>query len=158
MEFSKPDAFAKQIAIYFKDGQNQKAYDLAKEFAMKYPGELLPRVLVAEAAFRMGRFAEAKIEGYKALRYATSESDLVFCTLVYSSACFQLKDYIEGYDTLKRSSKGKFIEGIEEALLIFSIAMDDEQKALRHMKNLIVLNREKALEFMKMYASHLPQK
>src|SRR4030095_8494017 len=146
MEFSKPESFAKQISIYLKSQQNDKAYGLAHDFVHKFPQELIPHVLLAESSFRLGRHEEAKFEAKKGLRLAATDSDIVFCTMVFSSACFQLKDYIEGYETLKKVTKGKFIQEVEEALLIFSLAMMDEQKALQHMKNLIVLNREKAMD------------
>jgi hypothetical protein len=154
MEFSKPDAFAKQIAFYLKERMNDKAYDLSKDYVKAFPG-LLPHILLAESAFRLDRFAEAKIEARKALRFATSDDDIVFCTMVFSSACFQLKDYIEGYNLLKSSTKGKFVPAVEEALLIFSLAMNDEQKAVKHMKNLLVINRARAIDFMNAYIKNL---
>ncbi|MCI0503633.1 hypothetical protein L0Y65_02870 [Candidatus Micrarchaeota archaeon] len=155
VEFSKPEAYLKQIAVYLKEGMDQQAYSLSGDFVKKFPSELLSHVLIAESAFRIGRYQESKVQAQKAIRLAQSESDIRFCALVFSTACFQLKDYIEGYNTLKSAMKGKFLPEVEEALLILSLAMADEQKALHHMKNLMVLNRARALDFMKIYADGL---
>jgi tetratricopeptide (TPR) repeat protein len=155
VEFSKPEAYLRQIAVYLKGQMNQQAYNLSQDFVKNFPGELLSHVLLAETAFRLGKFQESKVEAQKALKLAQSESDIRFCALVFSTACFQLKDYIEGYNTLKLAMKGRFLPEVEEALLILSLAMADEQKAMHHMKNLMVLNRERAMEFMKAYAANL---
>lgn len=155
VEFSKPEAYLRQIAVYLKEQMNTQAYNLSQDFVKKFPGELLSHVLLAETAFRLGRYQEAKVEAQKALKLSQSESDIRFCALVFSTACFQLKDYIEGYNTLKSAMKGRFLPEVEEALLILALAMSDEQKAVHHMKNLMVLNRERAMDFMKVYATNL---
>lgn len=155
VEFSKPEAYLKQIAVYLKEQMNEQAYALSQDFVKKFPSELLSHVLLAETAFRLGRFQQSKVEAQKGMRLAQSENDIRFCATVFSTACFQLKDYIEGYNTLKSSMKGKFLPEVEESLLILALAMADEQKALHHMKNLMVLNRQKAMEFMKDYAKNL---
>jgi tetratricopeptide (TPR) repeat protein len=155
VEFSKPESYLKQISVYLKEQMNQQAYNLSQDFVKKFPAELLSHVLMAESAFRVGRYQESKVQAQKAIKLAQSESDIRFCALVFSTACFQLKDYIEGYETLKKAMKGKFLPEVEESLLILSLAMADEQKALHHMKNLMVLNRQKALDFMKIYAKNM---
>ncbi len=155
MEFSKPEAYMRQISIYLKEQMDQQAYDLSKEFVKKFPGELLPHILLAESAFRLKRFDECKVEARKALKYAKTENDIRFCTMIFSTACFQRKDYIEGYETLKAACTGKFIPEVEEILLVFSIAMADEAKAIRHMQNLMVLNRSRAMQLMKDYDRQL---
>ncbi|MFH0884794.1 MAG: hypothetical protein V1861_03720 [Candidatus Micrarchaeota archaeon] len=155
VEFSKPDAYLKQIAVYLKEQMNKQAYSLCQDFVKKFPRELLSHILLAESAFRMGRYQESKVESKRALKLSQSESDIRFCSLVFSTACFQLKDYIEGYNTLKNAMKGKFLPEAEESLLVLALAMADEQKALHHMKNLMVLNRERAMEFMKIYAKNM---
>ncbi|MEW6721675.1 MAG: hypothetical protein AB1324_00270 [Candidatus Micrarchaeota archaeon] len=156
MEFTKPVSFAKQIAIYLRSRMDEKAYQASKDFVKQFPGELMAHVLLAESAFRLGRFSEAKVEGRKALRYATSENDMVFCAMVFSSACFHLKDYIEGYRLLKEISSKKSIVEVEEALFVFSLAMKDEEKAIGHMKNLLQMNHARALELMRVYLHSLP--
>jgi hypothetical protein len=155
MEFSKPASYLKQVAVYLKERMNDKAYALCKDFVKFYPCELLAHLLLAEVSFRVGRFQECKVESQKALKLATSENDVRFCALVFSTACFKLKDYIEGYDTLKKAMNGKFLPEVEESLLVLSIAMNDEGKAMHHMKNLMVLNRAKAVDFMHLYAENL---
>ena len=155
MEFSKPEAYLKQIAVYLKERMNEKAYTLCKDFAKAFPGELLAHILLAETAFRMERFQECKVESQKALKLAESENDVRFAALVFSTACFKLKDYIEGYETLKKAMRGKYLPEVEESLLILSLAMDDEAKAMQHMKNLMVLNRSRAVDFMKIYTENL---
>jgi tetratricopeptide (TPR) repeat protein len=155
VEFSKPESYLKQISVYLKEQMNEQAYNLCQDFVKRFPRELLAHVLLAETAFRVGRYQESKVEAHKALKFAQSESDIRFCALVFSTACFQLKDYIEGYETLKQAMKGKFLPEVEESLLILSLAMADEQKALHHMKNLMVLNRQRAMDFMKIYAKNM---
>lgn len=155
MGFTKPESFARQISVYLKERRDDRAYATSRDFVKAFPGELMPHVLLAESCFRMGRFPEAKIEGKKALALASSDSDIVFCSMVFSSACFQMKDYLEGYETLKRTLNGRFIPEVEEALLLFSFAMKDEPKAVVHMKNLIVLNRGRAIQVMDAYADGL---
>jgi tetratricopeptide (TPR) repeat protein len=156
MEITKKEAFAKLIANHMKNHEDKKAYDLSISFVKKFPGELLSHILLAESAFRLRRFAEAKVEGRKALRYAQSENDLVFCAMIFSSACFHLKDYLEAYDLLKEISNRKQLANVEEALVVFSIAMKNEQDAIEHLRNLISLNRERALSLMKTYIHSLP--
>jgi hypothetical protein len=151
MEFTRPEAYARQIALYLRERLDQNAYELSKDFVRAFPGELLAHVLLAESAFRLGRYPEAKVEARKAMAFASTETDLVFCATVFSSACFHLKDYIEGYNTLKEASAGRFILHIEEALFVLSLAMHDEDKAIRHMRNLTVLNRSRAADMMKTY-------
>lgn len=156
MEFSRPESYTKQISEYLKAQMNDNAYRLSADFVKRYPGELMPHMLLAESAFRLSRYDQSKVEARKGLKLSQSEADIRFCAMVFSTACFQLKDYIEGYETLKKAAQGKFIQEVEEMLLILSWAMADEQKALRHMKNLMTLNRERALEFIKVYAESLP--
>ncbi|HSB46731.1 MAG TPA: hypothetical protein VLD37_01870 [Candidatus Bilamarchaeum sp.] len=156
MEITKKEAFAKLISMDLKNHEDQKAYDLAVDFVKKFPGELLSHLLLAESAFRLRRFAEAKVESRKALRYACSDSDTVFCTMVFSSACFHLKDYIEAHELLKQISLREKIAEVEEALVVFSIAMRDEQGALDHFNSLIQVNRDAALELMRTYIQNLP--
>ncbi|MEW6036406.1 MAG: hypothetical protein AB1529_07375 [Candidatus Micrarchaeota archaeon] len=155
VEFSRPEAYSKQVSIYLKESMDEKALELCKDFVKMFPGELMAHLLMAESWFRLNRFFECKVEAGKALRLAQSEDDIRFCTMIYSTACFQLKDYIEGYNVLKGAMKGKFIAEVEEALLVFSLAMADEQKAMHHMKNLMVLNRDRAINFVGSYAERL---
>ena len=119
-------------------------------------GELLAHVLLAESAFRMGRFTEAKIEARKAMRYASSDSDMVFSALVFASACFHLNDFLEGYQMLSDISSRKQIAQVEEALVVFSLAMKSEIEAVGHLRNLMSLNRERAVELMRTYIHSLP--
>ena len=157
MELTRPEAYAKIIAIYLKNYENEKAYELSKEFVMKFPGELLSHILLSESAFRLGRFTEAKIEGRKALRYASSDSDMVFSSLIFASACFQLHDYLEGYQVLKDVSGRGQIAQVEEALVVFSMAMKSELEAVGHLRNLMGLNRERAVAIMRTYIHSLPE-
>ena len=155
MEFSKAEGYLLQISIYLREQMDRNAYELSKDFVKKYPGELLPHVLLAESAFRLQKYDECKVEARKALKFAQTEQDLRFCTMIFSTACFQLKDYIEGYDTLRTATAGKFIPEVEEILLVFAMAMADEKIALHHMKNLMVLNRSRAMELMKQYDAQM---
>ncbi len=156
MEFTKKESYAKMIAIYMKERMDKQAYDLSKEFISKFPGELIAHLLMAETAYRLERYSEAKVEGRKALRYATSETDMIFCTMVFASACFHLKDYIEAYTLLKEISSKKTILEVEEALFVFSLAMRNESQAIDHMRNLLEINRDHALELMRVYLQNLP--
>lgn len=156
MEITKKEAFAKIISNHMRNREDRKAYDLSGDFIRKFPGELLSHLLRAESAFRLQRFPEAKIEGRKALRYAQSESDMVFCAMVFSSACFHLKDYIEGYELLKGISSRRKLADVEEALVVFSIAMKNEEDAIDHLRRLIQINRERALVLMRTYIHSLP--
>ncbi len=156
MEFTKKESYAKMISIYMKERMDRQAYDLSREFVAKFPGELIPHLLMAETAYRLERYSEAKVEGRKALKYATSETDMIFCTMVFASACFHLKDYIEAYTLLKEVSAKKTILEVEEALFVFSLAMRNESQAIDHMKNLLELNRDHALELMRVYLQNLP--
>lgn len=156
MELTHKEAYAKIIAIHLKNYEDQKAYDLSREFVLRFPGELLSHVLLAESAFRIGRYTEAKIEARKAMRYASSESDFAFSALVFASACFHLNDYLEGYALLSEIAMKKQIAQVEEALLVFSLAMKSEAEAMSHLRNLMMLNRERALGIMRTYIQSLP--
>ncbi len=156
MEFTKKESYAKMIAIYLKERMDRQGYELSQEFVQKFPGEMMSHLLLAESAFRLERYSEAKVEGRKALRYATSESDTIFCTMIFASACFHLKDYIEAHRLLQEISTKKTILEVEEALFVFSVAMRDEQQAIGHMRNLLELNRDHALKLMETYLLNLP--
>jgi cytochrome c-type biogenesis protein CcmH/NrfG len=129
MELTKKEAFIKQLAVYIRDQDKEKAYDLAGQFVKKFPGEMASHFLFAKAAFDSGRFEEAKLEGRKAFNMSKDPKDLLATALLTSAAYLQLKEYQKGYDLLRDMEKKADSEGLQTALIAFSLALKDDKGA-----------------------------
>jgi hypothetical protein len=63
MEFTKKEAFLKQLKLYLDSKDMKKAYDLSKDFVKKFPNEIESNFFMARFAYEVGQYAESKTAG-----------------------------------------------------------------------------------------------
>lgn len=146
--FDKKDSFVKQIAIYMGKNESQKAFDLAKEFAGLFPKEMVAHYLLAKSALALGRLEDAAAGARKAFNLAASQDDMVACAVLAGTAYYELKEYQKGFDMLKAMEEIKHTEELERLLFIFSLALNNQKEAMKHIDYLYLLNKKTAEELM----------
>lgn len=146
MEFTHSKAFVKQITLYIKNKDNQKAHTLAKEFVEKFPDDMVSHFLLSKAAFNVGKFDAAKLEGIKAFNMSHVYEDMLACAILASTAYLETKEYAKGFRLLKEMEKEGTSEELQLALLVFSLALKNENEALVHIEKLYELNEKLATE------------
>ncbi len=146
VELSKA-GFAKQIALYIKNDDGKKAYELGSDFVKKYPQELIAQYLLATAANMTKRYEEGKLHGRKAFNLAKHEEDMLACAIQASISYLELQEYQKGFELLKEMEKKKSTAQLEEALFVFSIALKNKDEAMQHIDKLYKLNKRLAIRF-----------
>jgi tetratricopeptide (TPR) repeat protein len=148
-EFSDKPPYIKQIALYFQQGEYQKAYKLSKEFAEKHPESMPAHFLLAKAAFWINDFETAKDEAKKAFRLSEGEEALAVSGILLACSYYRLKDYEGGMKILKLlKSKTGAGENIMKLKFIFALALQDEPAAMRHLDELYDVNKKEASRIM----------
>jgi len=142
------NAYIKQNVLYLNNKDYGKAYEFSKEFVQKFPAEMIAHFLLAKAAFCLGRHEEAVLGARKAFNLAADADDMLSCAILASTAYYELKEYGKGLELLKQVEKTKTSEELEELLFIFSLAMEDEKEAMKHVQDLYKLNKKAAEEFI----------
>ncbi|MDD5340586.1 MAG: CDC27 family protein [Candidatus ainarchaeum sp.] len=142
MAIEKKDAFIKQMAIFLGNRQYEDAYGLGREFAAKFPADMVSHYLLAKAAFWTGKYEEALAEGRKAFNLA-SGPDINACAVITASAYYSLGRYPEGYELLS-SIKTKGDEDLEKLKFIFAMVMGREKEAVECLDDLFRINRKAA--------------
>ncbi len=137
--FEKKDSFVKQIALYLRQGEYRKAYDLSRALASTFPAQMIGHYLLAKSAFWSGNFEEAASEGEKAFRMA-GKGDIASCGILAASALFRLGRYREGHDLLAGIDEKGNAE-LEKLRFAFAMAMGDELEAVRFLDELYRINR-----------------
>ncbi len=145
------NAYMKQMAIFIKNKDYQRAYDFGKEFTEAFPDDMMAHFLLAKAAFSLQRYDDSKEEGRKAFNLAKSNDDMVTCAVLTSAAYFELHEYQKGLEFLKKMEKLKKTEDMEELLFVFSLALEDEKGAVKHVERLYELNQETAENLITKY-------
>jgi tetratricopeptide (TPR) repeat protein len=140
MELTKKEAFVKQLVIYMKDSEVQKAYLLAQEFVKKFPGEMVSHFLLGRAAFAVRKFEEAKLEARKAFGMSKTDEDMVASALLVSTAHLELKEYAQGYEILRRVEDKSQGSDVQTAMVVFSVALKDEKEVMNHLNKLYKVN------------------
>ena len=148
VEFTKKEAFARQLAIFIRNEDRGRAYELSREFANKFPDEMLAHFLLALAAYRLDKFDEAKAEGRKAFNLASSTDDMLVTALLASSAHYNLGEYTQGYDLLKAIEKRKSTDELQKRMFVFAMALNKSDEALQHMDQLFKLNESMAADMI----------
>ena len=148
MEFTKKASFIKQINIFIKNKDDNKAYDLARNFVEKFPDDMVSHFLLAKAAFNVKKFEEAKKEGVIAFNKAHVYDDMLAAALLTSTAYLEIKEYRKGFHMLKEMEKKGTSEELQLALLTFSLALNNENEAYDHIVKLYKLNEKKANELI----------
>ena len=146
MEFTHSKSFVKQITVYLKNGDKQKAHILAKDFAEKFPDDMISHYLLSKACFSIKDFEGAKLEGRKAFNMSGIYEDMLACALLTSTAYLETKEYAKGFRLLKEMEKKGTSEELELALVTFSLALENEAEALDHIKRLFELNEKLAMD------------
>lgn len=147
MAIEKKEAFIRQMAIFLGSRQYDSAYDFGREFADKFPSDMVSHYLLAKAAFWTGRYAEAAAEGRKAFNLARG-TDINACAAITASAYYSLGRYPEGYELLSKiRTSGD--EDLDKLKFIFAMVMGREKEAIECIDDLFRINRraaEKLLE------------
>jgi tetratricopeptide (TPR) repeat protein len=151
LEFSKKETYIKQIALYLSNASYSQAYELSKSFVAKFPDELISHFLLAKSAYWSGDYAEAKLEARKSFNIAKSPEDLLTCAVIASAAYYRLGEYSKGLEMLKAVEGMKRTAELEQLLFIFSVAVENEDEAMKHIRELQRLDKKIALEFIKKY-------
>jgi tetratricopeptide (TPR) repeat protein len=146
MEFTHSKAFVKQITLYLKNENNQKAHTLAKEFVEKFPDDMISHFLLARACFNLGKYEATRLEGTKAFNMSHVYDDMLACALLTSTAYLETKEYAKGFKLLKEMEKEGNSEELQLALLAFSLALKNEKEALVHVEKLYKLNEKLATD------------
>ena len=150
MDFGKP-GYTAQVATYLKNQEYGKAYDLGKTFVQAFPDDVVAHFLLAESAFWSGKYEEAAFEGSKAFNKSSNDEDMLACAIITSSAYYELGKYAEGYKLLKMVEPRKKSEELEKLLFIFSLEMNDDKEAMKHVDDLFKLNKKAAEELIVKY-------
>jgi tetratricopeptide (TPR) repeat protein len=145
--FEHENSFTKQILVYWKEKQFDKAHELCKEFASTFPNSLIAHYLLAKCYFRRKEFPLALTEGHKAFNLSESEEDLIGTGVFLACVYYELRRYSKGHEILDELSHFGD-ERIEKALFIFSLCMNDPTEAMMHVDALYVLNKEVANKFV----------
>lgn len=156
MELTKSSSFERQIILYLKNRDYPQAYSLSKDFISRFPEVLSAHIFLANAAFELGKYEEARDEARKAFNIATSPDDMMACALLASAAYYRLKEYAKGYEILSVMEGKKKTEDLEELLVLFSLMLDDPSAAAKHSEELFKISSQAARELLERIARGLP--
>jgi len=146
MELTKKDAFIRQLAIYLRDDDYAKTYELAKAFVKKFPEEMVAHFLLARAAFGVLKYVEAKTEARKAFNMSDRYDDMLATALLASTAHLELKEYTAGYGLLVVMEKLGDSAELQTAMVVFSLAQRNTRDLISHLDRLYKLNKKLGLE------------
>ena len=144
-------AYIKQISLYLENKDYEKAYPLALEFYEEFPDEIMCHYLLAASAFWTGHYEQAIMHGRRSFNLVKSKDDMIASALITSSAYYELERYEEGFRMLKAVEALKYSREVEKMMFIFSLAMKDKKEAMKHAKNLYVLNEKAAKALLKKF-------
>ncbi len=142
------NAYIKQMIIYFGNQDYQVAYTFGKEFAQKFPDEMVAHFFLAKAAYWTGNHQEAASEGRKAFNLSTVPEDMLATAIIAGTAYYELREYSKGLEMLNGISKNKTSEELETLLFLFNLAIKDEKAALVHVEKLYKMNKKTAEDLM----------
>jgi len=151
VEFTKKEAYALQIAAYLRGGQMEEACALAEKMVEKFPDQPLAHFMAAKSYYFAGIYDKAKMEGLRAYNISSSREDMLVGAFVAASAMFMLGEYEKGHQ-LALQFKDEKDEELKKLLVLFSIAMKNENEAARYYLELYELNRTVAERFIRQLA------
>ncbi len=147
--FESRSPYIKQISIYFKNGDYNKAYDLSKEFAEKFPNDMASHFLFAKSAFWLNNFQVAEEESTKAFNLSVGNDELAIVGILRVCAYYRLKKYQKGMQLLNLlKTKLPQREEIAKLKFIFALALHNEPAAMRHLDMLYEINENAASELI----------
>jgi tetratricopeptide (TPR) repeat protein len=148
-EFTDKPPYVKQIAIYFQQGEYQKAYELSEEFVEKHPDSMASHFLLAKSAFWINEFEQARDESKKAFNLSNGEDEIAVSGILLACSHYRLKDYEKGIEILRLlKSKAGTGESIMKLKFVFALALHDEPAAMRHLDQLYDVNKKEASRIM----------
>lgn len=148
-EFSGTPPYIKQIALYFQQEDYQKAYELSKEFAEKYPESMASHFLLAKAAFWINDFERARDEASDAFYLASGQEELAVSGILLACSYYRLKEYEKGMELLSLlKTKLQTQENIMKLKFVFALALQDEPAAMKHLDMLYGINKKEASSLM----------
>jgi len=150
MELHKA-GYISQTVIYIRNKDYERAYSFAKEFAERFPDEMVAHYLLSASAFWAKKYEEAALEGRKAFNKASDYEDMLPCAIVTASSYYELKQYDKGFEFLQTVEKTKTNENLEKLMVLFSLARNDAKEAAAHLNELYKLNQEAAEELALRY-------
>ena len=144
MEFSRPEAYIRQLTEYLRQNAFGEAFALGKEGSAKFSKNVLVHFLYAKAAFGLRNFDLSAKECRIAVNLASTKEDIVFCAVFEASALYELGKFNEGFErlcTVEHLQKNADVNAnVEKLLFIFSLAKNDLNTAMNHLDLLAVLN------------------
>lgn len=149
VEFTKRESYTLQIAVYLRAGDYEKAYELAKAFTAKFPGDFFSHYLLSKSAFGLKRYEESVLEGKRSFGNAPDQASMRAAAILVGSAYFATRQFQKGYDLLKETEKQGSDESLEEALFIFSYILNKPEESVEHLGKLAKLNLKLALNVAK---------
>jgi tetratricopeptide (TPR) repeat protein len=147
MIFEHERSFIKQIIIYFKAKEYDKACELGEQFVEKFPSAMMSHYLLAKACYWRRDFITALTEGHKALNMAEARDDLVATAIFLASVYYELKRFTRGYEVLSMVEHLED-ERIEKALFVLSLCKSEPETAMMHVDALYRINHDVAESFV----------
>jgi len=149
VEFTKRESFALQITVYLRNRDYEKAYELSKAFIARFPSDFFSHYLMAKSAYGLRLFAECISHGKQAYSKAPAPDATRAAAILAGSGYFASGQLNKGYALLKDAEKQGSDESLEEALFIFSFALNKPEESAAHLGKLSRLNRRLALDLAK---------
>ncbi len=143
VEFTKPEAYIRQIVAYLTNKNFKEAYKLSKEFLSTSKETMISHYFVARSAFKLKKYDEAKKEARIAFNLSKGKRDMIVCANLFASICYKSREYQEGVDFLSKMANYKNTE-IQALLFLFSIKLKDKESAVEYMENLYSLDKKRA--------------
>ena len=147
MIFEHENSYVKQIMLYYKNEDYEKACDLCREFAAQFPKSLMSHYLLAKSCYRKRDFPAALMEGHRAFNLADSDEDKVATAVFIACVCYELRRFTNAYEILK-SIESINDARVEQALIIFSLITNQPETSMLHIDALYKINRDVADQFV----------
>ncbi len=145
--FSHESSFTKQILIFWKGREYDKAHELSSEFVKAFPQSLMAHYMLAKCCMKFKNYPTAMAEGHKAFNLAESNEDLVATGVFLSCVYYHLRRYSKSLEILN-ALKEFGDEKVEKAFFILSLCVNDPTEALMHVDALYMINKEVANDFV----------
>lgn len=146
MTIEKEDSFIKQIALYLKNKDYGKSYELSKEFIQKFPNIMISHFLFAKSSFWLEKYPEAEIGGAKSFQLSKAGEEKITSGILLGTIYMMENKYEKAYN-LMNSIQNKSAE-LEEILILCAVAMEDDKAIDSHIDRLYEINKEVADEFL----------
>ncbi len=144
----KAEAYQKQLIIYLNNKCHGQAYDLARQYLVEYPDDMVAHFLMAKSALWVAKYDEAAIEARKAFNLARNEADMVMCAVHACIAYYRLGEYGKGFELLKALESVRTCEETEQLAFLFSLALGNDGEARKHFDSMMNIDSGAAMGFL----------